>query len=126
MKIVSCGASELASHRALLQFNPVKRLGIGGCCSSLAPQKTSSYTLRVPTVYREAGCAFYFYAEEGTEPPHVHVDKGDGTAKLWLQPVRLAWAEGLKVSELRQIIRIAERRQEMLLNKWNEFFETKD
>jgi hypothetical protein len=80
----------------------------------------------VPTVYREAGCVFYFYAEEGTEPPHVHVDKGDGTAKLWLQPVRLAWAEGLKVSELRQIIRIAERQQEILLNKWNEFFETKD
>jgi hypothetical protein len=80
----------------------------------------------VPTVHREAGCTFYFYAEEGTEPPHVHVDKGDGTAKLWLQPVRLARAEGLKVSELRQIIRIAERQQEMLLNKWNEFFESQN
>ena len=30
---------------------------------------------------------FFFYAEEGTEPPHVHVDKGDGSAKLWLQPL---------------------------------------
>jgi len=77
----------------------------------------------VPTVHREAGCTFYFYAEEDTEPPHVHVDKGNGTANLWLQPVRLARAEGLKVSELRQIIRITERQQEMLLNKWNEFFE---
>ena len=69
---------------------------------------------------------FYFYAEEGTEPPHVHVDKGDGAAKLWLQPVRLARAEGLKVSELRQIIRIAERQQTLLLETWYEFFERQD
>ena len=90
---------------------------------SLVRQSAGPYTLRVPTVHREAGGAFYFYAEEGTEPPHVHVDKGDGTAKLWLQPVRLARAQGLKVSEVRQIIRIAERQREMLLNEWNEFFE---
>ena len=77
----------------------------------------------MPTVHREAGYVFYFYAEEGNEPPHVHVDKGDGTAKLWLRPVRLARTEGLKVSELRQIIRIVERQQEMLLSEWNEFFE---
>ena len=80
----------------------------------------------MPTVHREAGCAFYFYAEEGTEPPHVHVDKGGGTAKLWLQPVRLARAENLKVSEVRRIIRIAERQQTFLLEAWYEFFERKD
>ena len=68
---------------------------------------------------------FYFYAEEGTEPPHVHVDKGDGTAKLWLDPVRLAWTEGLKMSELKHILRIAEHRQVKLLEQWNEFFERK-
>ena len=68
---------------------------------------------------------FYFYAEEGTEPPHVHVDKGDGTAKLWLDPVRLAWTEGLKMSELKHILRIAGHRQAKLLEQWNEFFERK-
>ncbi len=26
------------------------------------------------------------------EPPHVHVEKGDGEAKLWLQPVQLAYS----------------------------------
>jgi len=62
----------------------------------LAQQQAFSYTRHVPTVHREAGCAFYFYAEEGTEPPHVHVDKGDGTAKLWLQPVRLRAGRGFE------------------------------
>jgi hypothetical protein len=81
--------------------------------------------LCVPTVHREAGYVFYFYAEEWTEPPHVHVDKGDGTAKLWLRPLRLAWAEGLKVGEVRQAMRIAERQRTKLLEAWNEFFERK-
>ncbi len=80
----------------------------------------------MPTVHREAGYVFYFYAEEGTEPPHVHVDKGDGTAKLWLDPVRLVWTEGLKVNEVRQVLRIAERQQAKLLKAWNEFFARKD
>lgn len=74
-------------------------------------------------VHREAGYVFYFYAEEGTEPPHVHVDKGGGTAKLWLKPLRLARTEGLKVSEIRLALRIAERQQTKLLEAWNEFFE---
>jgi hypothetical protein len=69
---------------------------------------------------------FYFYAEEGTEPPHVHVDKGDGTAKLWLNPLRFAWIEDLKVNEVRQILRIADRHQAKLLKAWNEFFARED
>ena len=79
----------------------------------------------MPTVHREQGCVFYFYAEEGNEPAHVHVDKGDGTAKLWLSPLRLARIEGLKVKEIRQIMSIAEREQAKLLEEWNEFFERK-
>jgi hypothetical protein len=76
----------------------------------------------VPTVHREAGFVFYFYAEEGTEPPHVHADKGNGTAKFWLNPVRLAWTEGLKVTEVRHALRIADQQQTKLLEAWNEFF----
>ena len=44
----------------------------------------------MPTVLRERGFAFYFYAHENREPPHVHADKGDGTIKVWLNPVRVA------------------------------------
>ncbi len=77
----------------------------------------------MPTVHREDGFVFYFYAEEGTEPSHVHVDKGDGTAKFWLRPVRLAWAEGLKAAEVRHALRIVEQQQAKLLEAWNEFFQ---
>ena len=79
----------------------------------------------MPTVHREAGFVFYFYAEEGSEPPHVHVDKGDGTAKLWLDPPRLSRSEGLKVSELRMIMRIARDQNAKLLEAWYEFSKRK-
>ena len=32
----------------------------------------------------------YFYSHEPNEPPHVHVDRDDQSAKFWLDPVALA------------------------------------
>jgi hypothetical protein len=32
----------------------------------------------------------YFYSHELNEPPHVHVDRDDQSAKVWLRPVGLA------------------------------------
>lgn len=76
----------------------------------------------MPTVLREHGFAFYFFSEEGGEPPHVHADKGDGTVKFWLQPVRVAVSEGLKPAELRQALDIAEAHQAYLTERWHEYF----
>ena len=79
----------------------------------------------MPTVLRLCGFAFYFYAHESTEPPHVHVDKGDGTLKLWLSPVRVAWTSDLKPAEVRRAVLLAEENEYLLLEKWHEFFDDK-
>ncbi len=79
----------------------------------------------MPTVLRKLGFAFYFYAHESTEPPHVHVDKGDGTVKLWLNTVRVVWTAGLKHAEVSAAVLLAEQHQQILLEKWYEFFERK-
>jgi len=42
----------------------------------------------MPNILRIRGYKFYFYANERREPPHIHVDKGGATAKLWLSPLR--------------------------------------
>jgi hypothetical protein len=76
----------------------------------------------MPTVLRLRGFEFYFYSEEGNEPPHVHVDKGDGTAKFSLLPVRLVYHHGLKPGELRLAIAMVNENHEHLVNKWNEYF----
>ena len=44
----------------------------------------------MPTVMRLFGWRFHFYSDEGSEPPHIHVNTGDGECKFWLAPVRLA------------------------------------
>jgi hypothetical protein len=38
----------------------------------------------MPTVLRHQGYRFYFYSHEPNEPPHIHVDQGDKSAKFWL------------------------------------------
>jgi len=44
----------------------------------------------MPTVLRHLGFRVFFYSREGTEPMHIHVEKGDNVAKFWLEPVELA------------------------------------
>jgi len=75
----------------------------------------------MPTVLRIRGYRFYFFAMEGNEPPHVHVDKGSGTTKLWLRDLSIASTEGLKPGELREVLRLARQHQRHLLQSWHEF-----
>lgn len=56
------------------------------------------------------------------EPPHVHVDRDDATAKFWLAPVALAYNIGFRARELRDIQRILTERAAEFLEAWNEFF----
>ncbi len=61
----------------------------------------------MPTILRLLGYRFFFYSNEGTEPPHIHVEKADGVAKFWLEPVELANSYGFtakEVSQLRKVI----------------------
>lgn len=44
----------------------------------------------MPTVLRIGPYRFFFYSQEGDEPPHIHIEDGDRTAKYWLTPVELA------------------------------------
>ena len=46
----------------------------------------------MPTVLRVGPFRFFFYAGDGGEPPHVHVERDEGEAKFWLDPVRLGAA----------------------------------
>ncbi len=38
----------------------------------------------MPTIWYEEGYRFWFYASDGQEPPHVHVERGQGGGKWWL------------------------------------------
>lgn len=76
----------------------------------------------MPTVLRLLNWRFHFYSDEGAEPPHIHVDTGDGECKFWLEPVRLARSEGVKPVELRRIENVIVEREAFFLEKWHDYF----
>ena len=61
----------------------------------------------MPTVLRTGPYRFYFYSHEPNEPPHVHVDRDDLSAKFWLEPVSLARNLGFNARELRRLQSLA-------------------
>ena len=57
-----------------------------------------------------------------TNPPRVHVDHEDSSAKFWLVPVALAQNLGFSRHELADLERMIMQNQHLLLEAWNEFF----
>mgnify|MGYP003350208444 CR=1 FL=1 len=50
----------------------------------------------------------YFHSHEPNEPPHVHVDRDQQSAKFWIAPVALSRNLGFGPAELRRIQRMLE------------------
>jgi hypothetical protein len=77
----------------------------------------------VPTVLRIDGFRFFFYANEGNEPAHIHVRKAAGEAKFWLKPnVSLAWVRGFNPATITALLALVRANRTFFLEKWNEFF----
>ena len=76
----------------------------------------------MPTVLRIKGYRFFFFSLEGKEPPHIHVEQAERYAKLGLEPISIARAKGFRSSELTDILQIVQNNQELLKERWHEFF----
>lgn len=79
----------------------------------------------MPTVYRWKGYRMYFYSHEPHEPPHIHVDRGEASAKFWLEPVALARNIGFGPRQLRELYQVVTKEQTRLLEAWHGYFGTK-
>ena len=78
----------------------------------------------MPTVLRERGYRFHFYAGDQGEPAHVHVEKGESDGKVWLEPeVEAKYFHGFKAQERKEIMRIVNMNAELLKTRWYEFFQ---
>jgi len=77
----------------------------------------------MPTVLRSGPFRFFFYAGDQDEPPHIHVERDEGEAKFWLDPVRLEHSHGIRVKDINRIRELIEERQDELLEAWDEFFD---
>jgi hypothetical protein len=57
----------------------------------------------MPTILRIGPYRFFFYSLENGEPPHIHVECDDRTAKFWIGPVELARSNGFRSRELTRL-----------------------
>lgn len=73
----------------------------------------------VPTVLRDGRFRIYFFSHDIVEPPHVHVDRDDCSAKFWLDPVGLAVNLGFTPRELRRIRFLIVEHRAALLEAWD-------
>lgn len=76
----------------------------------------------MPTVLRDGPYRFFWYSHELGEPPHVHVDRDDCSAKFRIEPVALARNLGFPAHELRHIRGIVESNRTAFLEAWNGYF----
>ena len=97
----------------------IQLVGVPGPAS---PWRRTSLDIGMPTILRHGRWRIFFYSNEGSEPPHVHVESGDGTAKLWLTPVGLVGSTSIKSAETRDIERFVRQNRTLLLEAWNEHF----
>ena len=85
-----------------------------------APRTVAAAT---PTVLRVGPYRFFFYSNEGQEPPHIHVRAGDALAKFWLDHVSLASSRGFNGRQLKKIERLVQTHRETLLEAWYAYFQ---
>jgi len=75
----------------------------------------------MPTVLRVEGHRFFFFSNEGNEPPHIHVETGENYAKFWLDPVEVADTEGYNAKELRRLRELVIQHRAQFEEKYHEF-----
>jgi hypothetical protein len=76
----------------------------------------------MPTVLRVEGFRFFFFSNEGTEPPHIHVEHGDAHAKFWLDTLLLAYSTGMTARELRRARELVAEHAQAFKDAWLEHF----
>ena len=78
----------------------------------------------MPKIFEKNGFRFFFYSAEGDEPCHVHVKKGEGDGKIWLEPeLKEEYLVDFKSQEKTQIRKIVRERRDYFIQRWYEYFE---
>jgi hypothetical protein len=77
----------------------------------------------VPTVHREAGLTFHFYAGDRGHLPHMHVRGHGAIGRILLVPdIQLEEGHGYTRSQVGKIREIAEANRARWIAAWEAFF----
>ena len=76
----------------------------------------------MPTIMYLFGLRFYFYSEEHL-PIHVHVQNGDGKAKINVDTLEVMENKGVKPADLKKAIEAVKTYQTDIKEAWKEYFD---
>lgn len=76
----------------------------------------------MPTVLYLFGLRFYFYSDEHL-PMHVHVENGDGKAKISIETAEVLKNSGIKTPDLKKAVDAVIQYKEDLIQAWQEHFD---
>jgi hypothetical protein len=84
----------------------------------------------MPTILLILGWRFFFYANEGNEPIHIHCRKGNAEAKYWLDvegfQVTEAHAYNMDKTDKRIVRRIIYEHFDYIIAEWSKFEEKRN
>ena len=79
----------------------------------------------MPTVLYLKGWRFFFYSDEGNEPIHIHVQKGDSECKYWLDidlyEICEAYSYGMSSRDTREVKKIILQNFDEIVDEWQTF-----
>lgn len=76
----------------------------------------------MPTIIYLFGLRFFFYSEEHL-PIHVHVQNGDGRAKVLVPSGEIVDNNGIKPRDLKKAVDIVEEYCDDIIKAWKEYFD---
>lgn len=114
--------SEHAFHVSHVHVRRLRRYGAWLARGARVQIELASSAM--PTVRRIGKARFFFYSNEGTEPPHIHVEQAGALAKFWLTPISLASSSRFSGHELRRLEREVTQHRDEFLKAWHEHFES--
>ena len=75
----------------------------------------------MPTIFRYEGYRFYFYSNEHL-PTHIHVEKGDGYARVVLETLEVTDCYKLNSKELKKVVKLVQKNRVKIEGAWYEYF----
>lgn len=83
----------------------------------------------MPTVLYLRGWRLHFYSNEGSEPIHIHAEKGEKDCKYWLDielyEIREAYSYNLNARDTREVRKIILQNFDEIVEAWETFFQGK-
>ena len=74
----------------------------------------------MPTVFELFGIRYFFYAGDH-EPMHIHLENGDGRAKVIVEPeIQVEYNQGIKPKDLKKALAMIETYKEEIIESWKE------